>query len=398
MKRWIFFVLSFLVPSYLFAATFELSINANNQITQQSFSSIDALFDSAEEEAFQSLIPDYQAGKTAVTAIFNARDILAISSYAENSSSLEFKVDALGIAKEFDGGTRKKSSELLRNYITNNGDGILTQLLEAGVETTGIDLAAGNPDSLMGSMVSSDFNSASAANKSNSQGESGSSSQVEVSVSAGRSTIDGHDKSVLTMPLSYTYYFAQAGYQLRINAPLSYVEIDGSKAYKASIGAALRIPISENFSITPAFRTGIVTSNDMGTASNTNSLSLISIYNQKWNKINLSFANMVGIIKTQGLSANNVDIDYSLSNQVLKNGVSIELPSAISLAGKKISWSASLANTRFTGSKMYIDHYNDFAFSLGTLKNNNDSLRLGLTYTKGPKGYSSSMLNFGYKF
>ena len=392
MKYWIFFAVSFLIPTSLFATTFQLSIDANNQISNQSFSSIDALFDSAEEDSFKSLIPDYQAGKTAVKATLNARDIIATSSYAENESSLIFKVDSLGISKEFDGGTRKKSSELLRNYITQNGNGILTQLLKAGIETTGIDPAAGNPDSLMANMVAADFDNASAANSSTQKSGRG------IGFSAGRSTIDGHEKNMLTLPLSYTHYFEKPGYQLRVNAPLSYVETDQSKAYKASVGAALRIPISQNFSITPAFRTGIVTSKDMGTASNINSVSLTSIYHQKWNKINLSFANLIGVIKTQGLSSNNVDIDYNLSNQVVKNGISIELPSGMNLAGKEISGSVSVANTYFTGSKMYIDHYNDLAFSLGTVKNDHDSLRIGLTYTKGPKGYSSSMLNFGYKF
>ena len=407
MKFWIPLSSFLLLPAYLSAATFNLNVDANNQTTTQSFENIEALFEATEEDSLIALIPNYQSGITAVNAQLDVRGIDVISNYDENASLLTFEIRSLGIFKQFDGGDRAKSGDLLRNYINANGDGVLTKLLQASAATTGIDPVAGNPDSLMGSLISADASNATALNKSSQSlgGEAGEKSEGElgISLSAGCSNVNGHEKCNITLPLSYTHYFAKSerngkAYTLRIDAPIAYFDTNGSKAYQASIGAALQIPISDHFSLTPAIRTGMVVSKDLGSAANVNTLSLTSIYNQQWNKKNVSFSNMIGIVKTKGLEVSGVDNDYTLSNQVMKNGVAIELPSSINLAGKQTSWEASIANTYLTGDALYINNYYDLALSLGTVKNNNDSLRLGLTYTQGDEGYSKLNMNFGYKF
>ena len=409
MKLWIPLTSFLLLPTVLSAATFNLDIDANNQTTTQSFDNIEALFDATEEDALKSLIPNYISGVTAINAQLDVRGIDVVSVYDENSSLLSFEIESLGIFKQFDGGNRTESGNILREYIKNNGDGVLSKLLKASAATTAIDPVAGNPDSLMGSSISADTNNATALNKSSNSSkkgeEAGSTEDDEfgINLSAGCSNVQGHQKCSLTLPLSYTHYFAKPegkteGYKLRIDAPIAYYETNGSKAYQASIGAALQIPISENFSLTPAIRTGIVASKDLGAAANINSLSLTSIYHKKWDKMNVRFSNMLGTIQTKGMKSNGVDIDYSLKNQVIKNGVAVELPSGINLAGKRTSWEASIANTYLTGDELYINNYYDLALSLGTVKNNDDSLRLGLTYTQGDHGYSKVNMNFGYQF
>jgi hypothetical protein len=407
MKLWIPLTSFLLFPTYLSAATFNLNIEANNQNTTKSFENIEALFDATEEDSLKSIIPNYVSGVTAINAQLDVRGVDVISSYDESSSLLTFEIKSLGIFKQFDGGDRAKSGDLLRSYIKGNGDGVLSKLLQESAATTAIDPVAGNPDSLMGSIISADAGNATTLNKSSrskgAEGGQADDDEFGINLSAGCSSVNGHDKCSLTLPLSYTHYFAKPegkkeGYKLRIDAPLAYFETNGSKAYQASIGAALQIPITDNFSLTPAIRTGIVASKDLGSAANVNSVSLTSIYNTRWDKMNISFSNMVGVIQTKGLESNGVDIDYSLSNQVMKNGIAVEMPSGISLAGKKTSWEASIANTYLTGDALYISNYYDLALSLGTVKENNDSLRLGLTYTQGEHGYSKLDMNFGYKF
>ena len=107
---------------------------------------------------------------------------------------------------------------------------------------------------------------------------------------------------------------------------------------------------------------------------------------------------MIGTMQAKGLESNGVNIDYSLSNQVIKNGFAVEAPSGIRLAGKQTSWEASIANTYLMGDALYINNYYDLALSLGTVKVNNNSLRLGMTYTQGDHGYSKFNMNFGYQF
>ena len=292
MKLWIPLTSFLLFPTYLSAATFNLNIEANNQTTTKSFENIEALFDATEEDSLKSIIPNYVSGVTAINAQLDVRGVDVISSYDESSSLLTFEIKSLGIFKQFDGGDRAKSGDLLRSYVKGNGDGVLSKLLQESAATTAIDPVAGNPDSLMGSIVSADAGNATTLNKSSSskgnKGEEGGQADDDefgISLSAGCSNVNGHEKCSLTLPLSYTHYFAKPdgkkeGYKLRIDAPLAYFETNGSKAYQASIGAALQIPITDNFSLTPAIRTGIVASKDLGSAANVNSISLTSIYNR----------------------------------------------------------------------------------------------------------------------
>jgi len=371
------------------------------------YNSIEELFDAVEQDNFENL-PGY-TNTSAVTATLNVRGVTALIEYEQGSSRLRFSVPSLGIVQDFgDFGTREANEDAFEDYLESNADGILTKMLQRMVATTATDPVAGNPNSLMSTMVGADFDAAydmaSNTKKQNSTEEGATRRKFEAGLEVGRFSANGVTKNLLTLPVSYTHYFEDPNKRLKLSAPLSYIETNGSKAFKGSFGAALSYPINEKWAVIPAARVGLLASEDMGSAAVVYSGSLTSLYQFPYKDMSLIVGNMVSVMTTGDIKVADKELSYELSNQVIKNGVSIEKPIEYKMLGKLSSVEFSLANTQFFGDNLYIDNYTDLAVSLGTRQRvkgaseTDNSVHIGLTYTLGQHGYSGGKLNFGYKF
>lgn len=371
-------------------STFSITTTANDQTVTKSYSKIDDLFDAAEQEGIASSIPSY-TDMSAARSTLDIRGVTATTSYAANSSTLIFMVPSLGIDESFAGADRNASEAMFRDFIKRDGNEILSKMLRGMVESSPVDPVAGSPSSLLDSMAKDDFDTAVAAGTSRSQAENP--SGFGIGGEGGHYSAGGNDISTYTIPLSYTHHFEKPGYHLKLTAPITYLDANGSKSLKGALGAALHIPVKDNWSLTPALRVGGVASKDMGSAAIATSASLTSVYGTKLGNTDVKIGNSLSLLKTNALSAGGYKIDYGLSNQILKNGISAKLPSKASLMGRDMDMEVSLANTQVMGDKVYIKSYNDLAFSMGS-----KDLRLGLTYTHGEHGYKGAKVNFGYDF
>jgi len=242
-------IITCLCQSVYAQSTYGITVESDGQSFNKDFSSWEQMINSWNSEDYIIVDELPYTDISEVTETLNIHGSKIIVHYDKNSSSLVFEVPTLGIRKVFDKGeTRDANAEAYFQYIDENGEDILLKLFTPKllVATTATNPVAGNPDSLMGSVVADDFDAAKEISKSSGETAStGDKPKFGAGIELGHSTVDGHQKNIMTIPLSYTHYFAKKGYNLKLTAPISYIETDGSKAYKGSLGAALNVPINK---------------------------------------------------------------------------------------------------------------------------------------------------------
>jgi uncharacterized protein YfiM (DUF2279 family) len=369
----------------------------------QLLDSLDSSFDLA------TINPKYSttAGAT-VTADLRGVDIQVI--YPATGANVSLSIPSLGIERNFEtGSTREQNNESLVEYLQSNQGNILTEVNKSLAATTATDPIAGNPTSMLSRMATSSFDAGTGVAESGgseasaSLDEEKSSKPASTSARLGRYTADGVTQTVIDLPLSYTIPLSDPRYGVVLDAPLTYVEAAGTATFALSLGAGLRVPVYDNWTITPAVRFGATGSIDLGSAATMYGGSITSSYRWSSQDLNWELGNMFGYNQTGGaLSAGDLEIDYDLQNNVIRNGLSVSKPTSGSLFGEQATWNVSVVNTQISGDDVFIDNYSDVAVSYGTKASENgltwDSVRLGLTYTFANEDYSGFRLNFGYQF
>ena len=358
----------------------------------KTYNNIDDLIKATEQKNIA--LAGYTQNSQAEIAIMLGNTPATIS-YVAGSTELIFKVNNCNINKTFSAGASRTINEnSFRDYLNNNEDDVLGTISGCLVKDNPHDPVATTFRDL------AEFDDAfkNTSNIDENQGNFG------AGLIAGQFSTGTQGHSIITLPLSYTHYFEASGRKLKLTAPLSYININSSKAYKAGLGAAYTRPMNDRWTIIPAARLGLTASDDMGTAATIASVFITNVYEFPYKNKHITLANMVGALKTLDLNIGNFKSYYDLSNQVIKNGISVEFPQTYNLFGGKTSIQASIANTQFFGDKMSVDNYTDIALSFGTRRkaggkdNSQDNLQLGFTYTVGNHGYKGGKLNFGYEF
>jgi len=357
----------------------------------QDYDNIDALIKATEQKNIA--LTGYTQNSQATIDIMLGNTPASIS-YAQGSTALVFLVEGCDVNKTFSGFSRTANETSFRDYINNNEEGVLGKISDCLLEDNPHDpvaiqireMAEFGPEFIRKN------------NLDNKQENFG------VGLVAGHFSTGEQSHSILTLPLSYTHYYKEKGRNLKLTAPISFIDVNGSKAYKISLGAAYTRSMNERWTIIPAARLGITASNDMGTGATILSATVTNVYNFPYGDKHITLANMVGVIKSLDLDIGKFKSYYDVNNQVIKNGIAVELPQTYRMFGGKTSLQVSLANTQFFGDKINIDNYTDVAISFGTRRkvsnkdNSQDSIQLGLTYTVGNHGYKGGKLNFGYEF
>lgn len=358
----------------------------NNQFTKytENFDSIGDLYTATKQTSISKIVGYNQ--NSAVDIDITLGNSSAKISYAADSTALEFSMpNCDGVSVSYNGISRTANENSLKAHLNNpniskkirecSGVGTVTVCL---VDCGGDFLGSDDPD---------------ADNE-----------KFHAGLTIGYSSTGKLNSSILTLPLSYTHYFEEKGRKLKLSAPISYVDINGSKAYKASLGLIYTKPINERWTIIPAARLGITMSKDLGIAATIASGYLTNRYEFPYRNKHITLANMVGVMTSVDVNIGGYKKPYDLNNQVIKNGIAVEFPQTFNMLGGKTSIQASLANTQYFGDKMLVDNYTDIALSFGTRHkvgnkdNSQDSLQLGFTYTVGNNGHKSGKINFGYEF
>lgn len=184
---------------------------------------------------------------------------------------------------------------------------------------------------------------------------------VLLSPSGGQHSVKGRDGVIRTaktanLPLGYTFKFHN-DWALGIDLPLSYTDLEGSKTYAAQIGASLQVPfIKGKWLVTFSGRVGATASKDTLSGGILYMGSVTSRFTQKFHggSTAVTLMNMYGYVQDYTLNVKQYNIKYGLKNNVFKNGLEVR---------QKLSEKTALTvfgyDTRFTGSDLYVDAYDE---------------------------------------
>jgi hypothetical protein len=386
-----------------------VEVDGTNELV--AYDTIDLLFDALDSSFdLKDINPKYNDTAAAnIIANFRGVDIHVV--YSTASPSVTLSVPSLDEIedKTFNGTTRAASNEELIKHLQSNQENIMTQVFQSLVATTASDPIAGNPASLQSRMIASDFSIGTGlADNGNSQVDASSSEENQKTfprsgARLGRYTANGVTQTVIELPLSYTIPLSDPRYGVVLTSPFTYVETEGTKTFSLSLGGGLRVPVYDNWTITPALRLGATGSADLGSLATMFGASVTSSFRWSNQNLNWELGNMVGFNQTGGaITIEDTEIDYDLRNTMLRNGLSVSKSTSRKLFGDPTTWDFAVVNTQISGDEVFFDNYTDVSFSYGTLASKNgitwDSVRLGLTYTITNKDYNGFQLNFGYQF
>lgn len=352
----LFFVLSLISINSAKAELFTLHVEQGSINETASFSSILDLFDKYSDGQLDSVIKNYDKTQAA-SGTLNFRGIVFNLDF-DNSGNLTFKVPSINVNMVFNSnnGTQENSFDQLKDYLKSNQDNLLKDILKAGVSETPYDSVAGNPSSLMSTMVNSSFD----ISQNNLYGAMVS----YLSPSASKHTISFQNKDieakVLSLPLGYSFNFGDSGWALLFDMPLTYMDIDGSVSYSAQLGLSLKIPVfKEYWNFVIGSRVGATGSADMLSGGILYSFSGASDFKIPVGKWEFGMTNMIAGIRDYSLKVADYEIEYDLQNYAYKNGVN-----ATYNFTDKYSISTQYNYTFFTGSKLFVEKYHEALLSL----------------------------------
>jgi hypothetical protein len=301
-----------------------------------------------------------------------------------------------------------------------NGD-LFTRLFQELAAKTANDPVAGNPNSLEANTVQSSFDNGftskvsetqTSAECATAQGASGAAKSVNagligLAASYGYMRAGNLASNSYRVPLSYSFRSnTDPNRQLNVRLPVTLVDVEGAQSWGIGAGLSYTWPITCNWFITPGVDYGLVASVDMASVGQMVTGSLTSAYVIDMGKTSLSIGNMVGYGQTLPFTYQDYTFDPDIQNTILRNGVMWMVPTEFMI--KNTAVELFVTDTRYFGSDLFIDNYQEFGFSYGfrktasktkgsTIKNLLRYLRAGVTYIYSEQS-SGVKLNFGYTF
>ena len=408
-----------LSPAITAAPLFTIDISVDDRRQSFSFSDVREVFDQIDEDRLKMTFSNY-TDMSEAHAVVDFRGLEMNFSFPGAGNELVFEVPSLDIREEFNGATRDASVDRLEDFLKDQGDDILNRIQAALIATSPVDPIAGNPGSMMGTMVSGQFETGFSSQVTNiaktpaypaSDGEPDTATAVEagspdnlihLSPRFGRYTAGDKISNVLTLPLGYSFRLKEGGTGLRnidLSLPLTYAEIEGGKSVAASIGAGLTWGLTEQWSLSPAVGAGLAGSVDLGTAGGIGSASLTSAYTIPFDKYTINVGNMIGYYETLDIEVGEYSFDPGVSNTVLRNGLMLSVPRT--MGGRKVATEFWAIDTRFYGSELYSEYNDEFGVSFGSARTEGHSiesyLRGGVSWMTGDN-IKAWRFNLGYSF
>lgn len=355
---------------------------------------------SLRTSSIESLAPIYTPTSPVLIDI-NLRGVLANTSFAANSTTLVVTIPQSGTTTNFTGGTRDESILLFKQYIRDGGNN--PRLLKAYAKYSPIDPIAGNPNSLMAFMGSSDYALGKLSPLAgcccyNAQPIV---HQFQVGLNALRGFSKGYDTSFVNLPLRYSYS-PDLTAAIILDAPFAYIRNGGASSVFGSLAFGLRLPVTNNWSLSSILRAGSGGSLDLCTSGSFVSAAILSAYNAKIWKSVLTLTNYVGYFSSTNFWLTGINYNYHLQNYIIKNGISLNTCEGLTLCQRPINFGFSFTDTYFTKNKLYIKHYDEIGLSV--IANNinphldYDCITLQITYQFGEKHYKGYCFNTIYQF
>ena len=400
-------VLGLCQPAFA-ADLFTVTATVNTTTQSFGFSNVSDAIDKMQVAGLQNSNLNYTPTSAASIAL-DFRGLPMTVSYAADSAKMTFNVSSIGMQPvTFEGkGTtaaaaRDNANEQFKDFLKKNGGDVVNRIMKKLAEVSPVDPIAGNPNSLQSQMVTTDFDrnfTSHASNIKAAQPGSATSNLIGVGLRFGSYDINGKKSDSYTIPLSYTNRSdLDPRRQLTISAPLTYTAVEGGKVYSFNPGISYRIPMNDEWALTPAIGYGLTGSVELGSLGQMVSGSLTSSYVINRDGYDIAIGNMVGFYQSLKAQAGDYSYDPGIKNTIFRNGVMLSRPA--SLFGKGMSVEYSLIDTRFTGDALYTNGYDEIGVTLGTNKGANSArsyLRAGVSYltSSQAKGFTA---NLGYWF
>lgn len=392
----------------------------NSTVLNQGFTTVTDLLNTFTDASFKTFDPN----NLPATSTIDLRGLTGVvlnyqPAGGGSPAQLTLQIPSLTINKTFSGSNLDQSEQLLKSFLEGNGgQSLISKLSNALAASSPIDPIAGNPTSLLSSMVNANF-SAGGSGAGVDAGVSGGG----VSVGAGGAAQMGgqpqnflalathfssytqhdNDTEIVSLPLSFTHDFSDPRYALTFDIPIAYMKSDGAQSGSVSFGAGLRLPAAERWSLTPMLRVGAGGSEDLGAAAVIYSGGLMSDYRfLPVGGVRIGLLDMVTYYKTSSVKIGNYDSGYDLSNVVYRNGLDFSGETGWRVSGIPTTWGAQVVRTDFTGDQLFCRYSNDFSLSIGTRQRRGEvlwnALRLGVTYTYAGEDIRGFGVNMGYTF
>ena len=156
--------------------------------------------------------------------------------------------------------------------------------------------------------------------------------------------------------------------------------------------------MNDRWTVTPGGRYSATVSKDQASIGGLLSGSLASTYVFERDSFDVTVGNMIGYYATQKFKSGDYSFDPGIRNTVLRNGVMLTQP--VMAFGQAMSAEYSFVDTRYLGTKVFMDNTQEIGVTLGTSKRASSArsyLRAGLSYTHGP-GINGFSVKLGYWF
>ncbi|MEY4768305.1 MAG: hypothetical protein RL637_944 [Pseudomonadota bacterium] len=288
---------------------------------------------------------------------------------------------------------------------------------------------AGNPASLMGTMVDSAFDIAAPADttvpvkNAVAAGDTAMTPTFSVGARYGHYSLAGRSADTVTVPLTAGMKLSPKS-QLIFTVPLTYARMNGSDQYQIGGGVAYKYNARDNWVLMPAISyayrdagsNNFVYNSDTGNitgspriAGHMVSGTLTSKYTWSVNNADpksfrVSITNMMGYFQSMNLNTNIDGRSYKTSgdvaNYVLKNGI------AFGKSMDKFNVAAFFYDTQFFGSRLYFDQYDEVGLAVKPENAGKwlDGLSLSANYVfsatrpSGSGSIDGFNVNLGYRY
>jgi hypothetical protein len=382
------------------------SITGGNSSLPVGFTNVEDLFNKTQNNGLSQVNALYTINSASVIR-FGYRGLPMVLVTQANSTNVQLLIPSIGEVVTFQAKTTRDANvNDLKDYLKNAGGDILNRLQQSLAANSPIDPIAGNPNSMQTRMVDGDFDRNFTQFASNikaeafKDGSEPTSNLIGVGVGYGSYTQAGLSSNVVTLPLSYTTRpDLDPRRQLTLYAPITVTDVAGAKSYGVNFGVSYRVPVNDEWALTPSLGYGVSGSADLGSAAAMMTASLTSQYTLRMDGYDLAIGNMVGLYKSSKFAMGDYSFDPQINNTVFRNGVMASFPTSIQ--GKKMAYEFSFVNTLYTGTALYSNQSNEIGVTLGTNKGANSArsyLRAGVTYLVAQNDIRGFKLNIGYWF
>jgi hypothetical protein len=351
--------------------------------------------------SIQELIPTYTPTSEVAIGI-NLRGLLALTSFAANSTTLVVTIPNAGITQSFTGSTRDESLALFKDFIRDAGHS--AKILKAYARYSPIDPIAGNPSSLLAESGQADYllgHLSPLAGCDCCWSAQPIVHQFQAGTNIARSFSGGYDTTLVTLPLRYSYS-PTGDFALILDAPFTYIRNGGASSVFGSLAMGVRLPLTFEWSLTPVFRLSSGGSLDLCTSGNFASMGLTSVYNYQLSEYVISLTNYLGYSTSANFWLSGINFNYHLHNTTFKNGLSFSSCQGFTFCNRAINFRISFEDSYIAGGHLFIRHFDQVDLALFTNNvlpwNDYDCLETSFSFQWGQKDYKSYRLNLGYQF